>query len=157
MCVDQIVSHAMILCLLHFLANVTGLAIRKSFGTAKAVKLHNYPTEKKMIKRVNLTLILMLITASEVQAWTKYGGDASCETILANDNDEAFSEGAKGWTFGYISALNEMMQQRFETPPQDELIWEAVKEFCADNQNASLYVASASIYIELLRDQGGPK
>ena len=110
-----------------------------------------------MMKRVYLPLMLMLITASEVQAWTKYGGDASCKTILANDNDEAFSERAKGWTFGYISALNEMMQQRFETPPQDELIWQAVKEFCAENPDASHYVASATIYIELLRDQGGPQ
>jgi len=50
-----------------------------------------------------------------------------------------------------------MMQQRFEMPPQDELIWQAVKEFCADNPDASHYVASATIYIELLRDQGGPQ
>ena len=64
---------------------------------------------------------------------------------------------AKGWTFGYISALNEMMQQRFQEPPEEELIWQAVKEFCADNPDASHYVASASIYIEVLRDQGGPQ
>ena len=110
-----------------------------------------------MMNRVYIPLMLMLITASEIQAWTKYGGDANCKSILANDSDEAFSERAKGWTFGYISALNEMMQQRFETPPQDELIWQAVKEFCADNPDASHYVASANIYIELLRDQGGPQ
>ena len=102
-------------------------------------------------------LMMLLIVHNEAQAWTKYGGDASCKTIQANVNDEAFSERAKGWTFGYISALNEMMQQRFETPPQDELIWQAVKEFCADNPDASHYVASATIYIELLRDQGGPQ
>ena len=110
-----------------------------------------------MMKRVYLPLLLMLIAASEIQAWTKYGGDTSCKTILANDNDEAFSERAKGWTFGYISALNEMMQQRFETPPLDELIWKAVKEFCTDNPDSSHYVASATIYIEILRDQGGPQ
>ena len=110
-----------------------------------------------MIKSVYLPLMLMLITTSEVQAWTKYGGDASCKSILANHNNVAFSERAKGWTLGYISALNEMMQQRFETPPQDELIWQVVKEFCADNPDASHYVASANIYIELLRDQGGPQ
>ena len=101
--------------------------------------------------------MLMFIVASEVQAWTKYGGDVTCKTILANHNDRAFTERAKGWTFGYISALNEMMQQRFETPLEDELIWQAVKEFCADKPDASHYVASASIYIELLRDQGGPQ
>ena len=156
-CGDHPVSHAMILRLLHFPANVTELVIRKSFGPARAVKPCNYWPEKKMKKRVYLPLMLMLITASEVQAWTKYWGDDSCKTILANDNDEVFSERAKGWTFGYISALNEMMQQRFETPPQDELIWQAVKEFCADNPDASHYVASATIYIELLRDQGGPQ
>ena len=110
-----------------------------------------------MMKRFYIPLMLMLITTSEVQAWTKYGGDASCKSILTSENDEAFSERAKGWTFGYMSALNEMMQQRFETPPQDELIWQAVKEFCADNPDASHYVASATIYIELLRDQGGPQ
>ena len=109
------------------------------------------------MKRVYIPLMLMLITSSEVQAWTKYGGDASCKSILASENDEAVSERAKGWTFGYISALNEMMQQRFETPPQDEMIWQAVKEFCSDNPDASQYVASATIYIELLRDQGGPQ
>ena len=110
-----------------------------------------------MMNRVYIPLMLMLITASEIQAWTKYGGDANCKSILANESDEAFSERAKGWTFGYISALNEMMRQRFETPPQDELIWQAIKEFCADNPDASHYVASATIYIELLRDQGGPQ
>jgi hypothetical protein len=154
---DQLAPHALILRLLHFLANVTELAIRKSFDPAKAVQPYNYWTEKKMMNRVYIPLMLMLITASEIQAWTKYGGDANCKSILANDSDEAFSERAKGWTFGYISALNEMMQQRFETPPQDELIWQAVKEFCADNPDASHYVASATIYIELLRDQGSPQ
>ena len=56
------------------------------------------------MNRVYLPLVLVLITASEVQAWTKYGGDASCKSILTSENDEAFSERAKGWTFGYISA-----------------------------------------------------
>ena len=107
--------------------------------------------------RVYLPLVLMLITASEVQAWTKYGGDASCKSILTSENDEAFRERAKGWTFGYISALNEIMRQRFKTPPENELIWQAIKEFCADNLDSSHYVASATIYIELLRDQGGPQ
>ena len=99
--------------------------------------------------------MLIFINASEAQAWTKYGGDTSCKRILANDNDEAFTERAKGWTFGYISALNEIMRQRFKTPPENELIWQAIKEFCADNLDSSHYVASATIYIELLRDQGG--
>ena len=102
-------------------------------------------------------VVLMLLTASEIQAWTRYGGDTSCKTILANDNDESFTERAKGWTLGYISALNEIMQQRFETPPEDELIWQAIREFCADNPDASQYVASARIYVEVLRDQGGPQ
>ena len=110
-----------------------------------------------MTKIVYLPFVLMLIAATEIQAWTKYGGDVTCKTILANDNDEAFTERVKSWTFGYISALNEMMRQRFETPLEEELIWQAVKEFCADNQNASHYVASATIYIELLRGQGGPQ
>ena len=102
-------------------------------------------------------VVLMLLTASEIQAWTRYGGDTSCKTILANDNDESFTERAKGWTLGYISALNEIMQQRFETPPEDELIWQAIREFCADNPDATQYVASARIYVEVLRDQGGPQ
>ena len=110
-----------------------------------------------MIKKVFFPLILVMINASNAPAWTKYGGDTSCMTILANDKNEGFTERAKGWTFGYISALNEMMQQRFETPPDDELIWQALKEFCADNLESSHYVASATIYIELLRDQGGPQ
>ena len=110
-----------------------------------------------MTKIVYLPFVLMLIAATEIQAWTKYGGDVTCKTILANDNDEAFTERAKGWTFGYISALNEIMRQRFETPLEEELIWQALKEFCADNQNSSHYVASATIYIELLRDQSGPQ
>ena len=110
-----------------------------------------------MIKKVLFPLIFILINVSDAQAWTKYGGDSSCKFILANKNDEAFTERAKGWTFGYISALNEIMQQRFETAPEDELIWQAVKKFCTNNPNASHYVASATIYIELLRDQGGPQ
>ena len=109
------------------------------------------------MKTYYLPLIILLIASSEARAWTKYGGDVTCKTIMANDNDEAFTERAKGWTFGYISALNEMMQQRFETPVEEELIWQAVKEFCTDNPDASHYVASATIYIELLRDQGGPQ
>ena len=101
--------------------------------------------------------MLILINTSQAPAWTKYGGDTNCKTILANDNNEVFTERAKGWTLGYISALNEMMQQQFDTPPNDELIWQAIKEFCGDNLESSHYVASATIYIELLREQGGPQ
>ena len=104
-----------------------------------------------------LPLIMLLIASSEARAWTKYGGDAKCKTILTSDNDRTFTERAKGWTFGYISALNEMMQQRLKEPPEEDLIWQAVKEFCAENPDANHYVASASIYIEVLRDQGGPQ
>ena len=39
---DQLASHAVILRLLHFLANVTELVISKSCGPAKAVKPYNY-------------------------------------------------------------------------------------------------------------------
>ena len=65
-----------------------------------------------MMKSVYLPLMLMLITASEFRLRQNMGA-TRCKTILANDNDEASSE-AKGWMFGYISALNEMMQQRFD-------------------------------------------
>ena len=41
-CGDQLASHAVILRLLHFLANVTELVIVKSLGPAKAVKPCNY-------------------------------------------------------------------------------------------------------------------
>ena len=41
-CGDQLASHALILLLLHFLANVTELVISKSFGSVKAVKPCNY-------------------------------------------------------------------------------------------------------------------
>ena len=41
-CGDQLASHAVILRLLHFLANVTDLVIMKSLGPAKAVKPCNY-------------------------------------------------------------------------------------------------------------------
>ena len=109
------------------------------------------------MKTYYLPFIIFVIANSDAQAWTKYGGDASCKTIMASDNDETFIERAKGWTFGYISALNEIMQQHFQEPPEEELIWQAVKEFCVDNPDASHYLASASIYIELLRDQGGPQ
>jgi hypothetical protein len=50
-----------------------------------------------------------------------------------------------------------MMQQSFDTPPEEELIWRAVKGFCEDNLDASHYVASANIYIEVLKEQGGPE
>ena len=41
-CDDQFASHAVILRLFHFLTDVTELAVRKSFGPAKAVKPCNY-------------------------------------------------------------------------------------------------------------------
>ena len=41
-CGDQFASHAVILRLLHFLANMTELVISKSFDPAKAVKPCNY-------------------------------------------------------------------------------------------------------------------
>ena len=109
------------------------------------------------MKTYYLPLIMLLIATSKAQAWTKYGGDDICITIVANEHDKIYIERVKGWTFGYISALNEIMQQRFQEPPEEDLIWQAVKRFCADNPNASHYVASASIYIEVLRDQGGPQ
>ena len=144
------------MCFLHFPIIVARLFTRKCFDYTKVNNPYNYQT-KKMYRKVYLLLILIFINASEAPAWTKYGGDASCKTILANDNDQAFTERAKGWTFGYISALNEIMRQQFKAPPEDELIWQAIKEFCTDNSDSSHYVASATIYIELLREQGGPQ
>ena len=123
----------------------------------QSLLIANNQTEIIVMRTYYLPLIILLITISEVQAWTKYGGDANCKIIVENHNDEVFTERAKGWTFGYISALNEMMQQRFREPPEEELIWQALKKFCANNPDASHYVASASIYIEVLRDQGGPQ
>ena len=41
-CGDQLAFYAVILRLLHFLANVTELVINKSFGPAKSVKPCNY-------------------------------------------------------------------------------------------------------------------
>ena len=109
------------------------------------------------MKTYYLPLVMLLIANIDAQAWTRYGGDTNCKTIIAGENDENFTERAKGWTFGYISALNEMMQQSFQKPPEEELIWQAVKRFCADHPDASHYVASANIYIQVLRDQGGPQ
>ena len=143
--------------LLHFLHNVTNLMAHIYILPHQSCLIANNQTETKVMKTYYLPLIMVLISTSEVQAWTKYGGDANCKTIVASDNDETFTERAKGWTFGYISALNEIMQQRFQEPPEEEFIWQAVKAFCADNPDASHYVASASIYIEVLRDQGGPQ
>ena len=48
------------------------------------------------MKTYYLPLIMLLTVNNDAQAWTKYGGDASCKSILANDNDIAFSERAKG-------------------------------------------------------------
>ena len=102
---------------------------------------------------------LMLFAASHANAWTKYGGDMSCRELLTlvDAGDQMSEQMARGWTLGYISALNEMMQQSFDTPPEEELIWLSVKALCEDNLDASHYVASASIYIEVLRQQGGPE
>ena len=101
----------------------------------------------------------VLFAASQANAWTKYGGDMSCHELLTSVDagDQMSEQMARGWTLGYISALNEMMQQSFDPPPEEELIWRAVKGFCGDNLDASHYVASASIYIEVLRAQGGPE
>ena len=104
-------------------------------------------------------LAFLLFAANHANAWTKYGGDISCRELLTlvDAGDQMSEQMAKGWTLGYISALNEMMQQSFDTPPEEELIWSAVKGFCGDNLDASHYVASASIYIEVLKTQGGPE
>ena len=74
--------------------------------------------------------MLMLITASEIQAkldkiWGRRNPYQM--TVLPSAKEQ-------NWTFGYISALNEMMRQRFETP-QDEFM-AGGKEFCADNPDA---------------------
>jgi hypothetical protein len=101
----------------------------------------------------------VLFAISHANAWTKYGGDMNCRELLTlvDADDQTSEQMARGWTLGYISALNEMMQQSFDKPPEEELIWRAVKGFCEDNLDASHYVASASVYIEVLRAQGGPK
>ena len=127
------------------------------FLVRQSLLLANNQTEIIVMRTYHLPLFMFLIAISEAQAWTKYGGDTNCKIIVENHNDEIFTERMKGWTFGYISALNEMMQQRFQEPPEEELIWQALKKFCADNPDASHYAASASIYIEVLRDQGGPQ
>ena len=111
-----------------------------------------------MLKYV-VPFAFVLFAASHVNDWTKYGGDMSCRELLTlvDAGDQMSEQMATGWTLGSISALNEMMQQSFDIPPEEELIWRAVKGFCGDNQYASHYVASASIFIEVLKTQGGPQ
>ena len=101
----------------------------------------------------------LLFAASHANPWTKYGGTTTRGNLLTlvDAGDQMSEQMARGWTLGYISALNEMMQQTFDTPPEEELIWHAVKAFCEDNMDASHYVASASIYSEVLKAQGGPE
>ena len=131
------------------LANICCLARQSLFIAINQI-------EFIVIRTYHLPLIMLLIAISEAQTWTKYGGGAKCKIIVENHNDEIFTERAKGWTFGYIKALNEMMQQNFRDSQAEELIWQALKKFCADNPGATHDVASASIYIEVLRDQGAP-
>ena len=111
-----------------------------------------------MLKYV-VPFVFVLFAVSHANAWTKYGGDMSCRELLAlvDAGDQMSEQMARGWTLGYISALNEIMQQIFDPQPEEELIWRAVNGFCEDNLDASHYVASASIYIEVLKTQGGPE
>ena len=73
-----------------------------------------------MLKYV-VPFAFVLFAASHANAWTKYGGDTSCRELLTlvDAGDQMSEQMARGWTLGYISALNEICLLYTSPSPRD--------------------------------------
>ncbi len=73
-----------------------------------------------MKKSATMILVLSLLAMAMVtqsHAWTRYGGDQPCSKIVVQKDNLALNWQVKAWTFGFISAVNDLMQLTYKNPP----------------------------------------
>ena len=101
-----------------------------------------------MLKLIAVVLALFIFSAN-TNAWSRYGGDISCGKLVLQSENKMFMWEARGWVFGYISGVNEMQEQTWKSPPDDQSIWLAVIDYCKESPLDYLYEATVSIYSEI--------
>jgi hypothetical protein len=100
-----------------------------------------------------LIISALFISSVETQAWTRYGGDVSCGKLISQTDKKFFVWEARGWAFGYISGINELTEQTWKKPPDEDSIWLAVLNYCKDNPLDYLYEATVETYAEVMEKE----
>lgn len=107
-----------------------------------------------MKKSTTMILALSLLataTVTQAHAWTRYGGDMSCGKVVVQKDNLALNWQVKAWTFGFISAVNDLMQLTYKNPPDEEGIWQAVILYCQSNPLDDHYTATAAVLGEIIK------
>ena len=57
---------------------------------------------------------------------------------------------AKGWSFGYISAMNELLQFSLQSPIDEDGVWLAIMKHCEQNPMDDQYAATVSVWMPVI-------
>ena len=109
-----------------------------------------------IIKKIFAIAFVLVVTFQNVEnvgAWTRYGGDPSCGFVWKNEGEPAYRMQFKAWSFGFISALNDLMQATWNNPPDEEGIWQAVVLHCRNNPLDDLYTATVAVWGQITQRQ----
>ena len=109
-----------------------------------------------MNRTIATTFALCFFAATittQAQAWTRYGGGQSCGKVVQSKDDISTKRQFKAWTFGFISAVNEITETAWQNAPDEEGVWQAVILNCQNNPLDNLYVATAVTWQEIMKRQ----
>ena len=79
--------------------------------------------------------------------WTRYGGETSCGKLTTFQNSSQVMSHAKGWSFGYISAMNELLKFNVQNPIDEYAVWLAIMKHCEQNPMEDQYGATVAVWI----------
>lgn len=102
-------------------------------------------------------LALFILVASSTNAfsdfvYTRYGGDISCGKLTTFQKSSQLMSQAKGWSFGYISAMNELLGFSLQNPTDEDGVWLAIMKHCEQHPMDSQYSATVSVWIPVITE-----
>jgi hypothetical protein len=98
---------------------------------------------------------LFILFASSTNAfsdflWTRYGGDISCGKLTTFKDSNQLIFHAKGWSFGYISAMNELLKFSLQEPIDEYGVWLAIMKHCEQHPMDDQYAAIVSVWLPVI-------
>ena len=100
---------------------------------------------------------LFILVASSTNAfsdfvWTRYGGDISCGKLTTFQNSSELMSKAKGWSFGYISAMNELLKFSLQKRIDEYAVWLAIMKHCEQHPMEDQYGATVAVWIPVIME-----
>ena len=98
---------------------------------------------------------LFILFASSTNAfsdfvWTRYGGEISCGKLTTFQNSTQLMSHAKGWSFGYISAMNELLRFSLQRPIDEDGVWLAIMKHREQHPMDDQYAATVSVWMPVI-------